>query len=182
MMQPVKTPSSRPAIASSCDSQTAYSSAVRVEWVAERHWAIHALPSCTAKRVLVLPCSMAKSMGSGPSEKDVAGRYALQRAVVQPESEGAVRVHALGDTQERAVGQARLAAFAQPVGAGRPALGDRRKPLCRPKLAPGFKPAGQHLDSVGWLGRRTGHVLGERGGRTLDIGGRVGQIDSDADG
>ena len=49
----------------SCDSHGAYSSAVRLESVEARHWARHALPSWTANRVLVLPTSMARSMGSG---------------------------------------------------------------------------------------------------------------------
>ena len=47
-------------------SQTPYSSAVRLESVAERHCATHSRPSCTAKRVLVLPCSMASSIRRAP--------------------------------------------------------------------------------------------------------------------
>ena len=49
-------------MARSWNIHAAYSSAVRVDWVAVRHWATQSLPSCTAKRVLVLPCSMASSI------------------------------------------------------------------------------------------------------------------------
>src|SRR6185295_10919327 len=47
-------------------SHGAYSSAVRLGSVEARHWPRHDLPSWTANLVLVLPTSMARSMGIRP--------------------------------------------------------------------------------------------------------------------
>src|SRR5262245_9173389 len=56
-------------------SHGAYSSAVRRGSVEARHWPRHVLPSWTANLVLVLPTSMARSMGSRRAgKKDIARR------------------------------------------------------------------------------------------------------------
>ena len=66
--------------------------------MAARHWAIQLSPSWTAKRVLVLPCSMASSIGPlGAPEEDVAGRDPPHLAGRQAQAKGAVGIEALGD-------------------------------------------------------------------------------------
>src|SRR5687767_10014258 len=139
MMQPLNTPSCSPAMASSCESQTAYSSAVRVLSVAARHWAIQRWPSWTANMVLVLPCAMASSMCSASPEEDVACGDPFHGAVVQPQPQRAVRIHAFGHALRRAVRQPRLAALAESVGPRRPRLGDRREAFRLPDPAPALE-------------------------------------------
>src|SRR5665213_2786129 len=106
-----------PAMPRSCDSHTAYSSAVREASVAARHWATQRPPSCTAKSVLVLPCSMARSIWNNLptidlSEKHVAGGDQADRAVVGSQPECAGRVQPFGDAFDGFGGQAGHAAHA----------------------------------------------------------------------
>src|SRR5271154_6250751 len=74
-MQAARSVSASEAIVRSCESQTAYSSAVREASVAARHWAIQLEPSCTAKRELVLPCSIASGVGVLGRRERKAGLY-----------------------------------------------------------------------------------------------------------
>lgn len=62
MTQSLMSESLKPAIIISCDSHTAYSSAVRVEEVDVRHVATDLSPSYSAMTELVLPTSIASSM------------------------------------------------------------------------------------------------------------------------
>src|SRR5512146_710716 len=182
MMQPSNTPSCRPAIARSCDSQTAYSSAVRLDSVAARHWADHFSPSCTANRVLVLPCSMASSMGGllRSPEEDVARRYPLEGAVVQPQPERTVRVEALGHALQRPGGQPRLAGPAEADRLEAPGARDRGEALGRPDLSPRLEPGRQHLERGERLRRAARHMLGERRGRPLDVQRSVGEVHAES--
>src|ERR1700691_5415654 len=116
----------RPLIAKSWTSQTAYSSAVRVDSVAARHCAIQAWPSWTAKRVLVFPCSTARSI-SKPSEKHVAGADPAHDAGRGSEPQRAVAVQAFGDAGDGLAWQAGGAGLAEAVRPGGPGSGDRRK-------------------------------------------------------
>src|ERR1700677_1719011 len=152
-------------MASSCDSQTAYSSAVRLDSVAERHWAIQLWPSCTAKRVLVLPCSMASSMRSRVLvlEEDVAGGDPAHRAFGRPKPQSAVRVQPLGDAGDGFVRQPRRAGLAEAVGARRPGVGDGREALPRPDITPALEMGGQFRKRLDRRRRNALHVLGKGG-------------------
>src|ERR1700756_3821052 len=97
-----------------------------MESVAVRHWAIQVLPSWTAKRVLVLPCSMASSMSVGP-EKHVAGVDAAHLAVWPPQAQGAVDIQSLGAALEISRVQPGDARLPKAVGPRRPGLGDGRE-------------------------------------------------------
>src|SRR5580658_415272 len=134
MMQLSSWASVRPFMASSCTSHTAYSSAVRVESVAARNCRIHEVPSWTAKRVLVLPCSMASSIAS-LSEEDVAGGDPPKGARWRSKPQGAV--HGL-------IRQAHGAGLAETVGALGPGLGDGGKALPVPDAAPVLEPLDEH--------------------------------------
>src|SRR5580704_6417711 len=143
MMQASICPSASPFIASSCTSQTAYSSAVRVDSVAARHCAIQAWPSWTANSVLVLPCSIASSI-SGPSKEDIAGRDPPYHAGCGAQTKRAVGVQAFGDACDSLSRQPSGAGFAEAVRLGGPGLRDRRETELLPQQPPALERLGQH--------------------------------------
>src|SRR5580704_17545446 len=143
MMQASICPSASPFIASSCTSQTAYSSAVRVDSVAARHCAIQAWPSWTAKRVLVFPCSIASSI-SLTSEKDIASGDAPHNAGRGGEPQRTVAVQPLGDAGDSFARETGRAGLTKAVRLGGPGLGDGGKTQPLPQVSPALEALGQH--------------------------------------
>src|ERR1700735_2288772 len=138
MMQASISPGTRPFSPISWVSQTAYSSAVRLVSVEARHAPLSPSPSKTAKTKLVLPASMASSIGTQTSdgrEMDIAGSDP-PRAAWCLQNQGAIQIEI-----EKASGQyfgalANLQRLADPLCALQPSLANRGESALLPDLQP----------------------------------------------
>ena len=172
-------------MASSCDSQTAYSSAVRVGSVPARHWAIQLVAVVHGEErvgVALLDGQQHRS-GLRPLEEYVAGGDAAQAPVGQAQPQRAVGIQAFGDAFDGLAGEARDAGSPRPwarsvqasaIGREAAAVPQRRASGRRPRPAPSARraaPAAARACARRRWWRAAPATTGARG-----------QIDADADG
>ena len=128
---------------------------------------------CTAKRVLVLPCSMASSIGQAPPKKHVAGRYALRRTIrrgpARRPSSSALARPAGEAAAHQFVAQLRRRPRAP---ADRPVASHwRARSAAKPSAPPGVEP---RVERRGRALQRRRDRAGERGAAVAHLG-RLGR-------
>src|SRR5882724_5735790 len=131
-----------------------------------RHSARISFPSETAKTMLVLPTSIARSMRQILSEKHFAGGNRAHATGALPKQQGAPLVNAFEHATRLLFGQPRNDALAQTCRARQPRVTDRGEAFAAPSLIPFGEVGGEMKQSVAGL-RWRGDQSGKRGRRVV---------------